>query len=54
VVVEADVHHLVVQEERSQPAIKGDFAGTGRHGDPTGIFLTDTQRVGCDLDALGG
>ena len=52
VVVEADVHHLVVQQQRGQPAIEGDLARTGGHGHAAGVFLPDTQRIGCDLDAL--
>ena len=52
VVVEADVHDLVVQQQRGQPAIERDLARAGGHGHATGVFLPDTQRVWCDLDAL--
>src|SRR6266487_4989834 len=54
VVVEADIHHLVVQEERGQPPIEGDFTRTCGYGDATSVFLPDTQRIMRDLDALRG
>ncbi len=53
-VVEADIQHLVVQEERSQPAIEGDLTRAGGHSDATGIVLPDAQRVWGDLDTLRG
>ena len=53
-VVERQVEYLVVQHERGQPAIEGDLARAGRHGEAAGIFLPDPQRVRRDLDALRG
>ncbi len=51
-VVEADIQHIVMQEERGQPTIEGDLTRAGGHSDATGIVLPDAQRVRGDLDTL--
>ncbi len=53
-IVEGEIEYVVVQHQRSEPAIEGDLARAGRHSQAAGVFLPDTQGVWRYLDALRG